>query len=99
MRPQSVIQTGVGDSAWLKLDINKNPFQVSFVADVTGTATYSVQHTLHSVDGGTPTVFDHPDVTAATADADGNYAFPVVAVRVHVTSGAGSVQLTVIQAG
>jgi hypothetical protein len=99
MKPQSVSQEGVGASDWIKLDTYKNPFSVSFVADVTGTATYTVQHTLHSVDGGTPTVFDHPDVTGATADADGNYAFPVIAVRVNVTSGSGTVQLTVIQAG
>lgn len=43
--------------------------------------------------------FDHPIMAGLTAKADGNYAFPVQAVRARVTvAGAGNLDLTVIQA-
>ena len=45
------------------------------------------------------TGFDHPTVAGQTTSQSGNYAFPVMAVRVKQTSGSGSTSTTFIQAG
>ena len=47
----------------------------------------------------TATWFSHATVVAATANADGNYAFPVRGIRVNLTAGTGSVVATLLQAG
>jgi len=61
-----------------------------------------VQHTMDDVQDTsvTPTATDHADLTAKTATDDGNYAFPVRAIRVEMTSfTAGTVQFGYTQAG
>lgn len=69
------------------------PFSVSFGVDITGTIDYDVQHRFDNIWDGTLTVgqgdsgwFDHASVAAKTADADGNYAYPVTALRVKLNS-------------
>jgi hypothetical protein len=96
--------TGVGVSNPIPMDQYLNPFNVGFGCYVTGTATYSVQHSFDNpfsvgYNPATAVWFNHPDVDAQTANADGNYAFPVLAIRLNVTAGTGSVQLNMIQAG
>lgn len=71
-----------------------NPFNIGFGAVVTGTATYTIEHTFDSVNW-----FDHEFLVDATANQDGNYAFPVAGIRINQTVGAGSVILTTLQAG
>lgn len=63
-------------------------FKVGFGVDITGTMTYKVQHTFDDIQVSTtnPTWFDHESVTGKTADADGNYAYPVRAYRWLITS-------------
>jgi len=98
MRPVVKRQTGAGQSTWVKLDHKTNPFNVGLGCVINGASTYTVEHTFDDVDaGGAVTAFSHPDITAATANKDGNYAFPVRAIRLNVTS--GDVTMTVIQAG
>ena len=46
-----------------------------------------------------PTWFDHPTVVGLSANADGNYAFPVTAIKLVIGSGSGTVALTLVQAG
>lgn len=107
MRSTQVVVAGVSASQWIPLDPHISPFNVGFSVAVTkpgGTdITYSVQHTFNDVlAGSAATVFDNPFVSGQTTNQDGNYAFPVKAVRLSVTavSGAGtSAELTVIQAG
>ena len=100
MRQQVVSQTGVGSSAIIPMNLDSTPFNVGFGVIATGTVTYTVQHTFDNPWTTTsPTWFDHPTVAAETANADGNYAFPVAAIKVAVTAGSGTAQLTVIQAG
>ncbi|RJO72860.1 MAG: hypothetical protein C4523_02495 [Myxococcales bacterium] len=91
-------------SAWIPLDQHISPFNVGFgvVKSGTGDITYSVQHTFNDVLAGeTATAFDHSSVSGATGSVDGNYAYPVKAVRLNITaaSGASSLQFYVIQAG
>lgn len=99
MRPVTVSVTGVGTSAVVPLDYLQDTFKVGFGAVVSGTATYTIQHTFDNVLDSTvtPTWFNHADVVGATTSRDGNYAFPVRGMRVNLTVGTGTVTLTVLQ--
>ena len=100
MRQQVVSKTGTGSSAIIPMNLDSTPFNVGFGVVATGTVTYTVQHTFDNPWTTTnPVWFDHPTVAGETASADGNYAFPVAAIKVVVTAGSGTAQLTVIQAG
>jgi hypothetical protein len=101
MRPSKVSLTGTGTSAWIPCDIHITPFNIGLGCVVTGTATYTIEHTFDDVQDATvtPTAFPHSVLANQTANQDGNYAFPVKAVRLHITAGTGTVALTVIQAG
>lgn len=101
MRPMTVTKTGTGASSPLVLDHYRSPFNVGFAVVVTGTVTYTVQHTFDDIldSGVTPTWFSHEELSGQVATADGNYAFPVRAIRVNNTAGAGTTTLTAIQAG
>ena len=46
MKQQTVSQTGVGSSDALVMNTNISPFNVGFGVVVTGTVTYTVQHTF-----------------------------------------------------
>lgn len=83
------------------------PFSVGIGVDLSPGAslTYTVEHTFDDVmsptfNPGTATWFPNTGLTAQTTDKDGNYAFPVTAVRLNVTAWtSGTVNFTVIQAG
>lgn len=103
MRPQTLSTTDASGAATLSstfpLDYVQAPFAVGFGVVVTGTVNFTVQHTFDDVQatGVTPTWFDHSSVAAKTANTDGNYAFPVRAIRLKQNSGSGSCVMTVIQ--
>ena len=100
MRQQVVSKTGTGSSSIIPMNLDSTPFNVGFGVVASGTVTYTVQHTFDNPWTTTnPTWFDHPTVASETASADGNYAFPVAAIKVAVTAGTGTATLTVIQAG
>lgn len=99
MKVQKVSQTGTGSTSALVMNTDISPFNVGFGVVVTGTVTYKVQHTFDDPSVGFTTWFDHPTITGLSANADGNYAFPVSGVRVTVTAGGGSATMNVIQAG
>lgn len=92
MSVETVAKTGTGQSDTTKV-LPANPFNIGFGVVVSGTVTYTVQHTFNGID-----YFDHEFVAAATTNQDGNYAFPVAGVRINVTAGTGTVTLTAIQA-
>lgn len=99
-RPKTISVTGVGTSAAIPVDWRKEYFALSILCNVSGSATYSVQHTLDNVlAGATPVWVDHPTLVGKTGTADGNYAFPVTAVRLNVTAGTGTVNMRLVQAG
>lgn len=100
----SVSGSAGGNSAWIPLNHYAVPFNVGFGVTKTGTgdATYSVQHTFNDVlAGSAATAFDHSFVSGQTAARDGNYAFPVMAVRLAITAASGSStwEFHVVQAG
>lgn len=101
MRPSSVTVSSQTTSPAQPVDWRQNPFSLSVGCVVpSGTLTYKVQHTFDNIYDPTvtPVWFDHSSITGQTASKDGNYAFPVMAVRLNVTAyTSGSVIMTLIQ--
>ena len=102
MRPQTVTVGSATTSAPIPMDYAMNPCSISLgcVVNGGGTLTYKVQHTFDNIFDSTvtPTWFDHSVITGKTANQDGNYAFPVRAIRLNVTAyTSGSATLTTIQ--
>jgi len=86
------------------IDRYLTPTNIGLGVDITGVVTYTVEHTFEDVfdpnfNPATATWFPHPTLAALSADADGNYAYPPVGVRLNQTAGAGSAILTLVQAG
>ena len=97
-------------SAPVVLDHFRNPFNVSVAGEViVGAANWTIQHTFDDLQlpdrardvpspaEGSGEWFPHASLAGETTSGDGNYAFPVEAVRLVVT--AGTVKMTVTQAG
>ena len=104
MKLFSQTQTGVGSSAIVPLDLYISPFNIGFGVVVSGTVTYTVQHTFDNVFASNYSIstgnwFNHPVVAGQTANADGNYAFPITAMRLTVTAGTGTATISAAQAG
>jgi len=110
IRNVTLVASAGADTDWIPLNKHQSPFAVGFgvYASGAGEATVQVQHTFNDVmSGETAHVFSHEDVSAAVVSAanvntvDGNYAFPIAATRLHVTSVSGSstVHFRVGQAG
>jgi hypothetical protein len=104
MRPITVTVTGTGSSAAIPTDYYTNPFNIGFAVVISGAVDYTVEHTFDNIQDPTATItwFPHPTVFNEAANQDGNYAFPVTAVRLtnNVGTGAGATStLTLIQAG
>lgn len=107
MRPVRIKVAAQEASKPIPLDVNNNPFNVGVGVTVEGgsTLTYSVQHTFDDIwapgfDPSTAAWFTNSGLSAKTTSLDGNYAFPVTAVRLNVTAfTSGSATLTLVQAG
>lgn len=85
-------------------DIHTSPFNIGFGVVISGTVNFTVQHTFDDVasptfNPSTATWFNHASVASATANADGNYAYPVRGIRLRQNSGSGSCAMAIIQAG
>jgi hypothetical protein len=106
MRGITKTVTGVGVSAPIPLDNYISPFNVGFGVVVSGGATvsYTIQHTFDDVfsptfSAATATWFPHEDLVSQSTNQDGNYAFPITAMRLNVGTSNGAVTITAIQAG
>jgi hypothetical protein len=100
MRQQIATKTGVGSSNIITTDIYISPFNVGFGVVTTGTVTYTIQHAFGNPQDGTVlTWFPHPTIAGKSDAQDGNYAFPVSAIKILVTAGDGTATMTLIQAG
>jgi len=99
MRPQVIKQTGTGTTAWIPMDYKQSPFNVGLGAVVSGTVTFDIEHTFDDVfdPAVTPVAFKHSTMVTKSANADGNYAFPVRAIRINNTAGTGDTTLTILQ--
>jgi len=99
MKVQTVSKTGTGSSSALVMNTNISPFNVGFGVVVSGTVNYTVQHTFDDPAVGFTTWYSHPTIASQTANADGNYAFPVTGIKVLVNSGSGTATMNLVQAG
>jgi hypothetical protein len=107
MRPIRLTVGSQTASQVIPLDQYISPFNVSIGVALSAGAnlTYKIQHTFDNVfastfDPATATWYDHASLVSKTASADGNYAFPVSAIRLNVTVyTSGTATLNVLQAG
>lgn len=107
MRPIRLAVSSATTSPVVVLNQYTTPFNVGIAVTLSAGAslTYKVQHTFDDVfdpafNAATATWFDHSTLTAKTASADGNYAFPVTAIRLNVTPyTSGTATFNVVQAG
>ncbi len=99
MKLQTKSQTGAGSTGAIVVNTNTNPTNIGFGVIVSGVVNYTVQHTFDDPAVGFTTWFPHPTIAALSTTADGNYAFPVTAIRLTVNSGAGTATLKLVQAG
>ena len=98
MRPIKVSQTGVGSKV---IPIDRFRDSTSLQVNVTGTATWTIQWTADNVyreEG--PYQWNDPPAGAlgGSADAAAVLTFPAYALKLEITGGAGSVELTILQA-
>ncbi len=89
---QIISQTGVGQSALTKVAPG-SPFNIGFGVVVSGTATYTIEHTFDGTK-----FFKHEVLKNKKNDQDGNYVLPIAGIRINQTAGAGTVTLTSHQA-
>lgn len=101
MRPVVVSATAVTTSPVVPVDRYISPVNIGLGVTVSGTVTYTIQHTFDDVFDSTvtPIWLNHATLVALTANADGNYAFPIRAIRINNTAGTGTTTLTILQAG
>lgn len=99
MRPQVIAKSGTGTTAWIPMDYKQNPFNVGLGVVVSGTINYTIEHTFDDVydTSITPTAFAHSTLASQTTNKDGNYAFPIRAIRINNNSGTGTTTLTILQ--
>ena len=98
MRPVFVSQTCVGTRI-VPVDYLQNRFLVGVGVVVSGTVTYSVQHSYDDVlnPAVTPVWFTATDFSGKTANFDGSYVSPIRGLRLNVTAGTGTATMTVLQ--
>ena len=104
MKPVILATSGVSISNVVVFDLQRNPFSVGIGCVVTGTVTYTIQHTFDDVGAlgaANVTWFDHDssNLVAATTNQDGSYTFPCRGARINQTAGTGTVTATFIQSG
>lgn len=98
MRPQTVSVTGVGQSTVVPLDYRQKPFNLSLHVEPAGN-TVTVEYTPdHVIAGATAVWYPVTGMTGVTVNTAGNIAFPVMAVRINQTLGAGTSVLKILQA-
>lgn len=107
MRPVRVQVGSQTTSTVVPMDQYISPFNVGISVDLSAGAslTYTVEHTFENVfaDGWNPASakwYSHSSLAAKTASSDGNYAYPVSAIRLNVTVySSGTATMNVLQAG
>ena len=99
MKVQTVSKTGTGSSTAIVVNTNISPVNIGFGTVVTGSATYSIQHTFDDPAVGFTTWYTHPTIASKTDNQDGNYAFPVTGIKILITANGGTVTLNLVQGG
>jgi len=102
----SVTQAGSGITTPYFPDTYVRPFNIGVGTVINSTAVFfTVEHTFDygssAFISSNATWFPNSGITGRSCNTDGNYAFPVSAIRLNVSSAASSatVRLVVLQAG
>lgn len=102
---------GVGSTQWVSVSPHMTPTKLSIACVVTGTVNYTVEYTYndpnysptssyaYALDYVVPDVWADSLVTGATGNAIATQDEPIMAARVTINSGTGSVKAVFIQAG
>jgi hypothetical protein len=99
MRPQTITRTGVGQSELVPVDYKQKPFNLSLHVEPAGN-TVTVEYTPDNVLAGeAPVWYPVTGMSGVTANTAGNVAFPIFAVRINQTVGAGTAVLKILQSG
>lgn len=97
-RPNTVTLEGVSD---VTIPVNRYDEHTTVQIAVTGTATWTLKWTLANVmRGDTPAWADHPDgALTGSAAGQAQFDFPVTALQLAITAGAGTVTAIIVQSG
>lgn len=106
-RPVRKTASAAGATTPVTFNLHQSSFTVSIAVALSAGAslTYTVEHTFDDVfasgfNPATAVWFPNDVLVSKTTSEDGNYAFPVTAVRLNITAyTSGTATLTVIQAG
>lgn len=107
MRPIRLTVGSATTSQVIPMDQYISPFNVGLSVNLSAGAnlTYTVEHTFDDVysptfNPATAKWYAHASLASKTSSADGNYAYPVSAIRLNVTPyTSGTATLNVLQAG
>lgn len=106
MKPQTfTVSASAGGNAHSGIfspDYHLNPFNIGFGAIVATTCKFTVEHTFINPpsDATEAQWFPHEFVVGASANIDGNYAFPMTGIRIEASAAnEGGVSVTFVQAG
>ena len=102
MRPIVTTVSALGAGDWQPVDYKSTPANIGLGVVVNGSLTYTVEHTFDDIQDESATIvaFQNEGLTAKNSNDDGNYSFPVRAVRLNVTSyTSGDATLTILQGG
>ena len=105
MAVNTISRTGAGSSSIYAVDYFKCPVNVGIQAVLTGVATYTVEYTLDDildpafVASSATWTGATTDLTGASASKNGLLTVPCRGIRLTIASGAGSVLVTLCQAG
>lgn len=100
MRPMvtPVLTTTAEESVPFVLDYMQSNFKVGFGCVITGSISYTVQHSFQLPSDPNAVWFDNASVVTSAANESGNYAFPIRSIKLLVDSSTGgTVQMTVLQ--
>lgn len=98
-------QSGAGASTFWTPDYFKDVFNVGLQAVVTGSiSSAAIEYTLDDTtaqgyDASTGNWFQVPGFTSVTASAAGSMTIPCRGIRIKITTGTGSIALSIQQAG
>jgi len=106
IRPQTfTVSASAGGNSHSSIfipDCYQSPFNIGFGAVIATTCKFTLQHTFQDplrTTAAALTWFPHEFVVAASANIDGNYAFPVRGIRVEASAAnEGGVSVTFVQA-
>lgn len=107
MRPTTVTVTNSGISSVVVLDYLPDPFNVGLAVVVTGSPTYTVQHSYDDPfafganysTSATWFPYSGANLSGATGNNEGSYSTPRRACRLNVSGSSTTATLTVIQGG